>query len=429
MTSLKCVHRTFIAAWIGLVMGVLAAPQARSQALSGTIADQESIFIDGQTFSVVPGRARPDGLGAIRSLGGRELGGGAIIYRAGDRLFILGAPLTLDGGRAGGPSDLVVDADQEQLGRIRIQYDPPKNPEHLKLYMDLMENHVLETIQQMLSPLRLPKEGLVIKTMGCDGLINAWYSHQGPGDTGPTVHMCYEMLQNIIKITTSDNVRTDVTRHDAIVGQFLFWTLHETGHAVFDAFQVPLFGREEDAADQFAAYLMLAIGREQARRWIEGAAYTSDEFMADVPWGKNYASTHGLPQQRFYNLICLAYGADPKTFGDVTQEMASMMEQKGMMPMGQQGVLPKQRAENCAYEFESFRHAWETHIRPHVDRDLARKVMDTTWFPEPMQSRVRPSPTMAAASPVPSPSPSPSASPAPSANPSSAASSSPNSGK
>ncbi len=200
-------------------------------------------------------------------------------------------------------------------------------------------------------------------------------------------------------------VRPNVPRHDAIVGQFLFWTLHETGHAVFDAFQVPLFGREEDAADQFAAFLMLAIGGEQSRHWIEGAAYTSDEFMADVPWGKNYASTHGLPQQRFYNLLCLAYGADPKTFADVTENMATMMEQKGVMPKAQQGVLPKQRAENCAYEFESFRHAWETQIRPHVDLEVRKKVMDTAWFPEPMKSRVRPSPTVANASPIPGPSP------------------------
>jgi hypothetical protein len=395
MTNFKCVHRTIVSVWIGLAAGVSVAPEARSQPASSTIADQESIFIDPQTFSVVPGRARPDGGATIKSLGGRDLGGGAIIYRSGDRLYILGAPLTLERGRPGGPSDLVVDADSEQLGRIRIQYDPPKNPEHLQLYMRLMQNRVLETIQQMLSPLRLPKAGLVIKTMGCDGLINAWYSREGTGDTGPTVHMCYEMLQNIIKITTSDNVRPNVTRHDAIVGQFLFWTLHETGHAVFDAFQVPLFGREEDAADQFAAFLMLCIGRKQARHWIEGAAYTSDEFMADVPWGKNYASTHGLPQQRFYNLICLAYGADPVTFADVTENMANMMD---VMPKAQQGVLPKQRAENCAYEFETFRHAWETNIRPHMDSDLRRKVMDTAWFPEPMQSRVRPTPIMAAAS-------------------------------
>jgi hypothetical protein len=68
------------------------------------------------------------------------------------------------------------------------------------------------------------------------------------------------------------------------------------------------------------------------------------------------------------------------------------------MPKAQQGVLPKQRAENCAYEFETFRHAFETNIRPHIDSEVRQKVMDTTWFPDHMRSRVRPSPVMAASS-------------------------------
>jgi len=347
MTSFKCAPRAIIAAWIGLAAGVSALPEARSQPAPGIIADQESVFIDGQSFSIVPGQAKPDAAAAIKDLGGRELGPGAIIYRNGDRLYILGAPLTLERGRPGGPDRLVVDAVREQVGRVRIQYDPPKNPEHQMLYERLKENQVLETIQRILSPLRLPKPGLLIKTMGCDGIINSWYNNDDPGDPGPTVHMCYELLQNIIKISNTDNVRPNVTQHDAIVGQFMFWTLHETGHAVFDIFQMPLLGREEDAADLFAAYIMLEFGRDQARRWVEGAAYTSDEFMADVPWGKNYASVHGLPQQRFYNLICLAYGADPVTFADVTENMTNMMTQKGVMPTTQQGVLPKKRAENC----------------------------------------------------------------------------------
>jgi hypothetical protein len=372
--------------------------QAGAQSAPNTIADQESVFIDGQTFSVVPGYPKPDAAATIRDLGGRELGPGAIIYRNGDRLYILGSPLTLERGRPGRPDSLLVDADREQLGRIRIEYEPPKNPEHQELFERLKENQVLETIQKMLSPVRLPKPGLLIKTMGCDGIINSWYNNNE--SAGPTVHMCYELLQNIIKLSTNDNVRPDVTRHDAIVGQFMFWTLHETGHAAFDIFQVPLFGREEDAADLFAAYIMLHFGHDQARRWIEGAAYTSDEFMADVPWGKNYASVHGLPQQRFYNLLCLAYGADPVTFAGVTENMTNMMAQKGVLPTAEQGVLPKKRAENCEYEFQTFDHAWKTQIRPHIDLDMARQVLDTSWFPEPMHSRVPPSPTADAATPA-----------------------------
>jgi len=320
-------------------MGLALAPlqAAWAQVAPGIIADGDSIFIDGQTFKIAPGQAKPGVAATVRDLGGRDLGPGAIIYRSHDRLYILGAPLTLERGRPGTPGSPVVDADKEQLGRIRIEYDAVKNLEHQPLYERLRQNKVLETIQQILSPVRLPNPGLLIKTLGCDGTINSWYNRNDPGDSGPTVHMCYELLDNIMKITTEENVRPNVTRHDAIVGQFLFWTLHETGHAAFDIFQVPLFGREEDAADQFAAYIMLHFGKDQARRWIEGAAYTSDEFMADVPWGKNYASVHGLPQQRFYNLVCLAYGADPKTFADVTENMTNMMAQKGGVAKGAAG--------------------------------------------------------------------------------------------
>jgi hypothetical protein len=397
MNSFKCAPWAIIAAWIGLAAGLSAPLEARSQPAPGKIGDQDSIFIDGQTFNVVPGRAKPDTAATIKDLGGRDLGPGAIIYRSGDRLYILGAPLVLDRAALGRPDTLVVAADSEQLGRVSIQYELPKNPEHQALYELLKENQVLETIQQMFGPVRLPKPGLLIKTMGCDGMINSWYTKDNPGDPGPTIHMCYELLQNIINITTTDNVRPNVTRHDAIVGQFLFWTLHEAGHAAFDVFKVPLFGREEDAADLFAAYIMLRFGRDQARRWVEGAAYTSDEFMADVPWGKNYASVHGLPQQRFYNLICMAYGSDPVTFADVTENETNMMAQKGVLPKAEQGVLPKKRAESCKYEFQTFDYAFKTYIRPHIDQELASKVLDTTWFAEPLRP-VRPSPIPAAAS-------------------------------
>jgi hypothetical protein len=397
MISFRCAARGVFAVWIGLAAGLSAPPQARSQPAPGTIADQDSVFIDGQTFAIVPGRAKPDAAATIKNLGGRDLGPGAIIYRDGDRLYMLGAPLVLERGASGRPESLVVDADREQLGRIRIQYDPPKTPEHQSVYELLKENQALETVQQILGPARLPKPGLLIKAMGCDGVINSWYNDGDPGDPGPTVHMCYELLQNIIKISTTNNVHPNVTPHDAIVGQSLFWTLHEIGHAVFHIFHVPLFGRQEDAADLFAAYIMLHFGHDQARRWIEGAAYTSDEFMADAPWGKNYASVHGLPQQRFYNLICLAYGADPVTFADVTENMTNMMEQKGVLPQQEQGVLPKKRAENCEYEFQTFDYAFKTQILPHIDLEMAKKVLDATWFPEPVK-RVRPSPTPAAAS-------------------------------
>ena len=37
--------------------------------------------------------------------------------------------------------------------------------------------------------------------------------------------------------------------------------------------ELPVFGREEDAADQLAAYILLQFGESEARRLIAGTAY------------------------------------------------------------------------------------------------------------------------------------------------------------
>jgi Putative metallopeptidase len=361
---------SLIGAGLGLAAGFQVLTEAHAQSAAGTIADNDSIFVDGKTFTVTPGKAKSGSAAQIKTLGARELGPGALIFRSGDRLYIVDTPLLLSSPTPNGQGVYV--GDQARPDRIRIEYDPPTDPKLQMLYERLKDYQVLETMQQILSPLRLPVD-LMIKTKGCYELgAVAWYDTP---NSMPTVTMCYELLQNIIKTTTAEEVRPGVTRHDAIVGQFLFWTLHETGHAVFDIFHVPLFGREEDAADQFAAYLMLHFGKDQARRWIEGAAYSAEEFGKDFGTVGNYASVHGLPQQRFYNLLCLAYGADPVMFADVTNEMIDKMASTGL--------LPKRRAGNCEYEFQTFDHAFKTEIWPHVDHQMAKTVMDTTWFPPP----------------------------------------------
>ena len=71
-----------------------------------------------------------------------------------------------------------------------------------------------------------------------------------------------------------------VTADDAKVGQVLFLTLHEVGHAVFDIFNVPIFGSEEDAADNFATYIMLQFA--EARRLIRGAAWAWSSYLAEL---------------------------------------------------------------------------------------------------------------------------------------------------
>jgi Putative metallopeptidase len=251
-------------------------------------------------------------------------------------------------------------ADDNRPDRILIEYVPPKNPEHQKIYETLKAHHALEKLQEIFSPFKLPID-VTIKTVGCDGVDNAWYQR-------PTLTICYEYLDSILKTAPQETSPAGITRQDAMIGQFFYVVGHEMGHCMFDLLNVPLFGRPEDAADEFSTYLMLKLGKDQARRLIGGAAYTYKEYVdikkVAVPQTA-FADVHGAPMQRLYNMLCIAYGADPAEFGDLVDK----------------GYLPAQRAKGCHNEYGELNFAFQQLIVPHLDKDLTKKVLDETWLP------------------------------------------------
>src|SRR5260370_17718403 len=83
----KCKFLLVVAA---VVVPTLAVAQSKS-ALS--IADNDSIYVDGRSFKIIPGNAKGDASALIRQLGARDLGPAAIIFRKGDKLYVAADPL------------------------------------------------------------------------------------------------------------------------------------------------------------------------------------------------------------------------------------------------------------------------------------------------------------------------------------------------
>ena len=75
-----------------------------------------------------------------------------------------------------------------------------------------------------------------------------------------------------------------------------------------------------------------------------------------------FASDHGLPQERFYNLVCLAFGANKSEFADA------------------QSYLPPTRLPKCLYEYQTLVRAFRKEISPHIDQEMAKRVLDTDWL-------------------------------------------------
>ena len=108
----------------------------------------------------------------------------------------------------------------------------------------------------MLSPFRLPEE-LTIKTAEC-GVVNSFYRRE---NLKPIVTICYEYLRHILELSPNETSPAGITPADA--------------------FDVPIFGHPEDAADNFATYTILQFGRGQERRLIGGAAWAWRMYLGD----------------------------------------------------------------------------------------------------------------------------------------------------
>ncbi len=231
-----------------------------------------------------------------------------------------------------------------------VVYEDTTKPELAPIAAKMKERHILEGTAEMLSALRLPTR-LTFKATSC-GESNAWFD----ADTN-VLTFCYELVNDFIKAAGKSG-RFNLTPEQAVIGPFLFIALHETAHAVFHLLAVPVLGREEDAADQVAAYTATRIGGDFAERMLRAAAFMYETDSARKPGEDDFADVHGLDRQRFYNVLCLAWGSDPKRYA-FAKEL---------------GKLPDERAEGCAEEYQQVSYAVRTLIRKNVDQKEIERV-------------------------------------------------------
>jgi len=249
--------------------------------------------------------------------------------------------------------------------RVMIDYIDPRLPKSQATLDRLRKRQVLEELSMFLSPLRLPRV-LRVRIMTC-GQANAYYVFKEWA-----INLCYEYYEHMEAIAPQGNAPAPqgYTREEVVVGGFIDAIFHELGHALFDILDIPVFGREEDAADQLSAFLMLQFGKDVARTTIKGAAYTY--LVSKNPRTRTaFADEHGTAGQRFFNYMCLAYGGEPDAFRDYVDK----------------GVLPKTRADGCAREYQLVRRAFAKTLLPHIDVELMKKVQAVQWL-RPTDGRI-----------------------------------------
>jgi hypothetical protein len=143
-----------------------------------------------------------------------------------------------------------------------------------------------------------------------------------------------------------------IDRVQFVVGNTLFVLLHELGHVIIDEMKLPVLGREEDAADTFAALTMLEIGTRFSQRVLMDASEgwflngRRDQQTGTEPL---YYGEHNLSEQRAYQIVCLMVGSDPAKF----------------MSLADETKMPESRQESCRKDYAKASRSWDTALKPH----------------------------------------------------------------
>lgn len=185
------------------------------------------------------------------------------------------------------------------------------------------------------------------------GQANAFYYH-----STRKVVMCEELAYNIAasfypalyKKYGGDQSKIEDETFYVVRDTLLFIRQHEQGHAWIAIRGVPITGREEDVADQFAfaqTYLLdvlFNVSKKDRNGLSTNAAkwyffnHNSNVKSEQIP----YYDEHGLDKQRYYNIMCWVYGTDPDSYSYFIDE----------------GYLPIDRAKRCPYESYQLRRAF-----------------------------------------------------------------------
>jgi hypothetical protein len=143
---------------------------------------------------------------------------------------------------------------------------------------------------------------------------------------------------------------------------------HEIGHLFVAEFGLPVLGKEEDAADSLATLFLLSEGSEEAAQALIDSA--DGWYLAEFERGEEYESSdfydeHSLDIQRAYQVVCLAVGADPDTFGELAEEYE----------------MDEERQEGCAFDFQQAANSWVGLLEPFEGDGSTGGSIETIYKP------------------------------------------------
>lgn len=179
-------------------------------------------------------------------------------------------------------------------------------------------------------------------------------SHDGPmfwSDTN-TIMLPYGFVDEIRQRFLKDNYfETGISTDEAVEHALIHTLFHEFGHASILMYNLPVLGKEEDAADSLANILLLEFFENGAEIVLSaGDLFYLEGQDRGAPEEPDYWDEHSLDEQRYYTALCFVYGSQPEKYGYTVKS----------------GTLPQERAENCTNEYSDTMNSWMQLLEPYM---------------------------------------------------------------
>lgn len=231
---------------------------------------------------------------------------------------------------------------QASDGKIEVEYEPAQYGVYPSVSQALQRSQVFEEWAESLSQLFILPRDITLSFQEC----GTGFTHYDAVKSQVT--LCYELLEKFRQdFESSGVIAADKAANVAIsAGVFVF--LHEIGHALSHDWDLPVLGRSEDAADQFAT-VFLSLGGKDSLVIAWSAAL---QLAIDSQNGQTAAwDEHSSPLQRFYNIACISYGSNPSDY-----------------PALPENILPTSRRSRCVGESRQITRDWARMMLPYMRR-------------------------------------------------------------
>ncbi len=137
----------------------------------------------------------------------------------------------------------------------------------------------------------------------------------------------------------------------ATTGALVHTLFHEFAHILVAMHEIPVLGREEDAADTFASLMLIHYFPQGTESVIDAAQlYYLEREQPHTLKKWDFMGEHSLSVQRHYQLICHVYASDPEKYTDLRKRVGFSTD----------------RAELCFDEFQVATKSWFDLLEPYL---------------------------------------------------------------